>query len=119
MMPSFAALPIAVIVWNSWPHMCTIHRWLSSELTTLPAESDVVSYTHLWLDMRVTLGHSLDIQLHSKNTAALMGTGCLEHSTLPVFESWDGPTKERAKWWLNARVHRISHINGSIESIVV
>lgn len=89
---------------------------ISSELT---AERDVVSYTHLWLDMRVTLGHSLNIQLHSKNAAALMGTGCLEHSTLPVFEAWDGPTKERAKWWLNARVHRISHINGCIESMLL
>lgn len=83
----------------------------------LGADGEVVSHTHVWLDMQVTLGRSLRIQLHSRNEDALVSGGCLQHFSLPIFETWDGATKERVRWWLGARVRRIAHVNNSVDSV--
>ena len=80
--------------------------------TNEDASGRLISITHNWLDMQVTAGSGVCIRLQSKNREALTGQGAPAHASLPIFRQWDGATKERARWWLLSRVHRIAHIGG-------
>ena len=57
----------------------------------------VVEVTHDWLDMQVKVGDGVSVCLQSRNIHAIHGQGPIKHASLPEFQTWDGPTKERAR----------------------
>ena len=74
---------------------------------------------HRWLDLTVTVGETVHLSYRSKNEQCLHSGGPINQHVLPRFCQQDGATRERLKWWMSSRAHRIDQIVPDPDSFVL